>query len=88
MYRSLKLPFLVLVACLHVTFAYAADPSAGTAPPQEPATLAAVQEGPVVQLAKTSFNFGEVSEGKDYVHDFKIKNVGKAELQIKKVLPG
>ncbi len=88
MHRSIRLPLLVLVACLHVTFACAADPPAGTVAPQEPTALAAVPEGPSVQLAETSFNFGNMSEGKDYVHDFKIKNVGKAELQIKKVLPG
>lgn len=88
MYRSFKLPVLILVACLHVTFACAADPPAGTVTPQEPAALAAVPEGPSVQLAETSFDFGSMSEGKTYVHDFKVKNVGKAELQIKKVSPG
>ncbi|NSW85108.1 MAG: hypothetical protein HPY84_02195 [Syntrophobacteraceae bacterium] len=29
-----------------------------------------------------------MSEGKDYVYDFVIRNTGTAELQIKKVLPG
>jgi len=29
-----------------------------------------------------------MSEGKDYVYDFAIRNTGTAELQIKKVLPG
>lgn len=43
--------------------------------------------GPVVQVPESSFDFGEVIDGKDYVHDFKIKNVGSSDLVLKKVLP-
>ncbi len=42
---------------------------------------------PVVQFSETSYDFGEMVESKEYVHDFKIKNVGTAPLEIKKVLP-
>lgn len=44
--------------------------------------------GPSVEIPETSFNFGTLTDGKDYVHDFKIKNTGTAPLEIKKVLPG
>ncbi len=57
---------------------------AGVAQAQQAAPAAS---GPVVQVPETSFNFGEVNDGADYVHDFKIKNVGNAALEIKKVLP-
>jgi len=88
MHRRFKLPICILVACLHAAFAFAADPPAGTAPAQEPVSLASVQDGPSLQLSEASFDFGEMSESKSYVHDFKIKNAGTAELQIKKVTPG
>jgi hypothetical protein len=45
------------------------------------------QAGPAAQLSETSYDFGEMVESKEYVHDFKIKNVGTAPLEIKKVLP-
>ena len=49
---------------------------------------AAPPAGPSIQLSETSFDFGEVYGGKEYVHDFMVKNVGSATLEIKKVLPG
>ncbi len=47
-----------------------------------------VRSAPAIELAETSYDFGEVVDGRDYVHDFKVKNVGNAQLEIKKVLPG
>lgn len=47
-----------------------------------------VRSAPAIELAETSYDFGEVVDGNDYVHDFKVKNVGNAQLEIKKVLPG
>ena len=44
--------------------------------------------GPSIQVPETSFDFGDVYEGKEYVHEFKVRNVGSATLEIKKVLPG
>jgi hypothetical protein len=43
---------------------------------------------PVLVVAESEFNFGEVSEGKEYVHDFVITNRGTGVLEIKKVTPG
>lgn len=43
---------------------------------------------PVVQMAETSWNFGELIDGHEYAHDFMVKNAGTATLEIKKVLPG
>jgi len=43
---------------------------------------------PSVQLAETTFDFGQLKEDGDYLHVFKVKNAGTAVLQIKKVLPG
>ncbi len=43
---------------------------------------------PRIELAETSFDFGEMVEGKSYMHDFKMKNTGNVPLEIKKVVPG
>lgn len=69
-----------LMLLLFCTLAVAGFSSAAGAQQQAAVT------GPVVQVPETSFDFGEVVEGKDYVHDFIIKNVGTAPLEIKKVL--
>ncbi len=86
MSRSLNLPFWVLCACFCAACAWAADPPAVA--PVEQASLSTQESAPAAQVVESSFDFGEVHEGKDYVHDFRIKNVGTAELSIKKVLPG
>ncbi len=54
------------------------------------ATVAAApaDKAPVVQIPETAFDFGTVTDDKDLVHKFSIKNVGKSELKIKKVMPG
>jgi len=43
---------------------------------------------PILAVPQAEFNFGEVSEGKEYVHDFVIMNGGRGVLEIKKVTPG
>jgi len=44
--------------------------------------------GPSTEVPETSFNFGEILEGGEYVHDFMVRNAGTAPLEIKKVMPG
>ncbi len=53
-----------------------------------PAVSDIPKESPSVQILETSHDFGELKEDGDYSHDFKLKNVGSAVLQIKKVIPG
>jgi hypothetical protein len=43
--------------------------------------------GPAADVPETDFDFGKVSEGKLLVHDFRVRNLGKSVLRIKKVLP-
>ena len=43
---------------------------------------------PILAVPQAEFNFGEMSEGKEYVHDFVIMNRGTGVLEIKKVNPG
>ena len=43
---------------------------------------------PIVQVPETSFDFGIMREDKEFVHKFRIKNVGASELIIKKISPG
>ena len=47
------------------------------------------QEGkPSLSLSSAEHDFGQVREGKILSHDFKVRNTGKAELQIIEVRPG
>lgn len=43
---------------------------------------------PVLVVSETEFNFGEVSEGQEYVHHFVIMNRGSGALDIKRITPG
>lgn len=45
-------------------------------------------KAPVVQVAETSFDFGQVSEEGSFVHDFRVKNTGAGILKIKDIRPG
>ena len=57
-----------------------------TPPPSQEVPIA---EGtPRVQLSETYFDFGIVAEGENYIHSFQIRNVGKGDLVIKKIIPG
>lgn len=44
-------------------------------------------DGPFVEVPETDFDFGKVTEDRLLIHDFKVRNVGKSVLRIKKVLP-
>ncbi len=81
---------VILVLVSPAYHAHAAAPSEG-APAQPPATSAqspASQEEPSMQIAETTFDFGEVVEGATVEHTFNVKNTGKAVLQIEQVRPG
>lgn len=55
---------------------------------QPTAQPTASQDTPVIQMPETIFDFGELQEGDEVSHDFTVKNVGKATLQIEQVRPG
>jgi len=63
----------------------AAAPAAKTA---APAAVPSTGSAPAIQLAETNHNFGNMSEDRQYEHEFKVKNTGGGVLEIKKVLPG
>ena len=42
---------------------------------------------PTVAIPKPIFDFGSVAQGEPVQHDFLVKNIGSAELQIRKILP-
>lgn len=47
-----------------------------------------VQGTPALDVPEWYFDFGEVKEGSEYLHDFEIRNVGTGTLEIKSVKPG
>lgn len=63
------------------------DP-AGMIPQQSGDTPQDTGKGPSVQITELAHDFGAIREDGDYVHQFKMKNVGNAVLNIKKVVPG
>ena len=77
---------LAFANCSHTPAPVATAPE-----PVAPAPVATVPgqvSGPVAEIPEMSFDFGELSDSGDYSHAFKVKNVGTAPLEIKKVLPG
>ena len=78
----------ILVVCLWVGQAYAAK-STGTAvsPIKSPAASSG-QDAPVMEIPEMTHDFGEVMEGDEVVYEFKVRNTGKANLQIDQVRPG
>lgn len=54
-----------------------------------PASEGVIAPGtPRVELPEVAFDFGLVSDGNDYIHVFKVRNVGTGDLTIKKIMPG
>lgn len=53
------------------------------------AGAAIAEEGkPVAVIEAGTHDFGDAWEGSDVIHDFKIKNTGDADLEIKSVKAG
>jgi hypothetical protein len=86
---------LVCFGCAHTSDSPASMPrQQEIAPAQTNATPPPSQEVPIaegaprVQVSETYFDFGIVAEGNNYLHSFQIRNVGKGDLVIKKIIPG
>jgi len=48
----------------------------------------ASEKPPVAEVPETSYDFGKITEERDFVHQFSVRNTGKSVLTIKKVVPG
>ncbi len=81
----------VLPILLFAIVAAVCPPAFGQAPTGSPSPPALAldegRKGPIVELAEGSFNFGEMYDDQAYFHEFVVKNVGDAPLEIKKVTP-
>jgi len=42
--------------------------------------------GPLAEVPERLYDFGDMSQGKEYVHNFVVRNIGTAPLEIKKVI--
>ena len=76
-------PVLVLLSCLFSPTAF--EPPGHCS---QQATSTALQERPDIEILEATFDFGDNVEGNEVVHDFRVKNVGREVLEIKKVTPG
>ena len=43
---------------------------------------------PVLQILESTYKFESITEGKEILHDFTIKNTGDALLEVLRVRPG
>jgi hypothetical protein len=87
--------FLIPLGCAHTpdrTGAVPEQPQTTAAPvsatPAPAADTAQTNGTPVLELSETTFDFGLVSDGNDYIHAFKMRNTGTGVLIIRKILPG
>jgi hypothetical protein len=87
MNRLFRLLLFMLLGCFWLGSVHAAD-SAAKPSKAKPAASEAPQASPVIQIPEATFDFGEVPEGGQVLHDYVIKNTGKAELLIERVQPG
>ena len=87
MNRVFKSCLFILAWSFCLSLAHAAGPAANPAQPK-PAAPAASPDAPAIQVPEATYDFGEVLEGVEVTHDYKIKNTGKGELQITQVRPG
>jgi hypothetical protein len=88
--NPLRNALIVTFVCLFlIPLGCASKSDKVTEAPQPAISSAAVGTGtPIVEVPDTIFDFGDVTDGNDYVHAFVIKNAGAGVLEIKKVLPG
>jgi hypothetical protein len=42
----------------------------------------------VLEIPEMTHDFGEVMEGDSVIHEFKVRNTGKSDLEINQVRPG
>ena len=87
MKRTIKVCLAVIAGGFCLSWAYATG-AADNASQSGRAVPAAAQGIPVVQIPEPKYDFGEAVEGSEVIHDFKIMNTGKVELQIEQVRPG
>lgn len=86
MKRAFGLFLSILAGCCYFSWA-AVVGAAGEAPKPNPGAPTASQNAPVIQVLEQTYNFGEAFEGAELVREFKVKNTGKADLQIDQVRP-
>ncbi len=74
---------LVALGCAHTS------ETAKEAAKQDISVAAAGATGvPALEVPESYYNFGEVNEETDYMHEFVIRNKGTGVLEIRKVVPG
>lgn len=81
----LKHLYCVFILCFLMSCA--TTPSGSVSQDASGPSASAKGSPPSLQVSETSYDFGELSEGSDYTHEFKVKNGGPGVLQITKILP-
>jgi len=82
----IRTALILLVFCCVCLSSAAVSSGAAPAPPPSQATSA--RETAAIEIPNPNHDFGEVLEGSEITHEFKIKNRGKAVLEINQVRAG
>jgi hypothetical protein len=86
--RSFKRFALIFVFCLWASQAHAAKSNSTAVAPIKPPAPPVSQDRPTIEVPEMTYDFGEIMEGEEVVHEFKAKNTGKSVLNIDQVRPG
>ena len=80
----MRIARLIFILCFALAIANcppaSAQGPAGSSPGLE------TPSGPLAEVPERFYDFGDLTDGKEYVHSFVVKNVGTAPLEIKKVI--
>ncbi len=80
----MKIVTLIFVLCF--ALAVAKCPPASAQGPAGSSPGLQTPGGPLAEVPEKFYDFGDLTHGKEYVHDFVVKNVGTAPLEIKRVI--
>lgn len=75
---------LIFVLCFALAIANCPQASAQSPAASSPGLV--TPSGPLAEVPEKHYDFGDLTDGKEYVHSFVVKNVGTAPLEIKQVI--
>lgn len=87
MHRSFKCLFALIILAIWIGVGQTVR-AAEDAPQGASTNAQTPKESPKIKVPESTHDFGEIMEGGEVVHDFIVRNIGKAPLEINQVRPG
>jgi len=82
----MRIARFIFVLCFALALAIANCPPASAQGPAGSSPGLETPSGPLADVPERLYDFGDLTDGKEYVHSFVVRNVGTAPLEIKKVI--